>query len=122
MSADDIFDGRGEPLTRYAKRDEDWPAAWHLPELDEDEADLFGKFAYLTDDLVLRLAINIWDNGLRLPGALEGISGGLISAHARLIVGSGGCPDLEQAANAVREAWLGMALQAASLGVEGPEQ
>lgn len=122
MSDDSIFQGRGQPLTRYDKQDEAWPVAWLLPDLDEDEVDLFGKFAHLADDLTVRQAINIWDNGLRLPGALEGIIGGIISAHARLVVGTGACDDLERAADGVRQAWLGMAKQAALWGVEGGEQ
>jgi hypothetical protein len=117
--AEDIFQGRGAPLTFYGKRDEDWPAAWLLPELDEDEADLFGNMAHLSDDLILRTAVNIWDNCIRAPGAFEGVVGGVLSAHARLVVGSGRCEDLARAADAVRDAWLGMAEQAAKLGVEG---
>lgn len=83
MSDDPIFQGRGQPLSFYDKKDDEWPAAWRLPELDEDEADLFGKFAHMADDLTLRQAVNIWDNGIRMPGALEGVIGGVLSAHAR---------------------------------------
>lgn len=115
---DDIFQGRGSPLHHYAKREGDWPAAWHLPGEPDDDADIFSKFAWLADDLLLRTAINIWDNGIRMPGAIEGVQGGIISAHARLIIGLGQMfgsndnADLEQAADGVREAWLAMAKQA----------
>lgn len=111
----DLWHGSGQPLPRYDKREEDWPAAWRLPDLAEEEADLFGKFAHLTDDVTLRTAVNVWDNGLRLPGSAEGIAGGMLSAHARVgLISLGGQLhrwDLERAANAIRDGWLGMARQ-----------
>lgn len=109
----------GAPLNFYDRDEASWPAAWKLPEQDDDEADLFDKVCYLTDDLVLRTAISVWDNCIRAPGALEGVMGGMISAHARLVVGSGLCADLEKAAKAVGDMWLDMAKQAALLGVQG---
>jgi hypothetical protein len=117
VAEDDIFQGRGAPLTHYDKREADWPPAWILPD-QGDEADLFAKFAWLADDVLLRTAVNIWDNGLRMPDAFEGIYAGMLSAHARLAVGYGlkGGIDLEKAADDFREAWLGMARQALELG------
>lgn len=126
-SNDDPFNGLGAPLSFYSKGEPAWPPAWKLPDLDDDDQDVFGKFAYLADDLVLRTAVNIWDNGLRLPGAFEGITGGLLSAHARLVIGtitSAGALeqyDLEKAADAVREAWIGMARQAVRLSQDDGE-
>lgn len=117
-SGDPMFGGRGGPLRPYRLKDADWPPQWRLPEdpadLDENDQDLFGRMAWLADDLVLRSAVNIWDNALRIPQAFEGIAGGMLSAHARfcspMVI-----TDLEGAADAVREGWLGMARQAQAL-------
>jgi hypothetical protein len=109
----------GAPLKFYSRDEASWPPAWRLPEQDDDDADLYDKVAHLTDDAILRTAVNVWDNCMRAPGAFEAVVGGMISAHARLVVGSGGCTDLEQAAEAFGKAWLGMAKQAALLGFEG---
>lgn len=122
---DDIFDGRGAPLTAYKVREEDWPAVWRLPDgMFEQDGDLFEKMATLTDDMVLRTAVNCWDNCIRAPGAFEGVAGGVLSAHARLVVGllaAGEFEDIERAADITREAWLGMARQALAVNKGGWE-
>lgn len=107
----------GEPLSFYNRAEVGWPAAWVLPEQDDDEADLYDKVAHLSDDVLLRQAVHVWDNCMRAPGTFEAVFGGMISAHARFVVGSGRCADLEKASLAVAKAWLGMAKQAALLGL-----
>ena len=112
----------GEPLPNYTRGEDAWPPAWKLPSGDDfaDHGDLFDKMAWAADDFLLRQAIHLWDNCLRAAPCLPGIQGGMISAHARLLVGSGRCnPDLEKAADAVREAWIGMARQAQQLQRNG---
>lgn len=111
----------GEPLTFYSRGEETWPAAWKLPEREDDDGDLFCKMAWLADDLILRQAVHVWDNAMRAPGTIPGISGGMLSAHARFVIGSGVNIDLKQAAQHVAEAWLIFAQEAARLGAEGQE-
>lgn len=109
----------GAPLNFYDRDEANWPAAWKLPEQDDDTADLFDKVIYLADDLMLRTAVNVWDNCMRAPGSFEAVQGAMISAHARFLVGSGRCADLARAAKAIGEMWLDMAAQAARLGGGG---
>jgi hypothetical protein len=117
---DDIFNGRGAPLSHYQAGDADWPVIWRLPDIDLDEADLFDRLIYFADDHLLRQAVNLWDNCLRGPGTFAPILMALISVHARLWAGSdAGVEDLERAGDAVRQAWLGMAKQALDIHRRG---
>lgn len=100
----------GEPLRFYDRGEQAWPALWRMPETGDD-ADLFDKMAHITDDICLRQAVHVWDNCMQIPQAFPGVAEGLLSAHARLVVGFGVIDDLEAAADAVRSAWLGIARQ-----------
>lgn len=111
----------GEPLPHYAHGEASWPAVWRLPEQDDDDADLFDKVCHLADDVLLREAVHIYDNCLRLPAAISGVAAGMLSAHARLMVGHGikEGADLDAMADAMRTAWRAMAEQALTVHREG---
>jgi hypothetical protein len=112
--------GRGAPLTAYDVGEADWPPAWRdLPEA-SDEADLFEQMATLTDDMVLRTAVNCLDNCMRMPGSAEGVAAGMISAHARFLVGLNPHADLEQSGREFGVAWTAMAKEARVLDPNHP--
>lgn len=94
------------PLNFYRDGEDSWPTVWRLADLDEDTATLSDKFAWLADDLILRTAVNILDNGLRAPGVGPGVLAGLVAAHVRFCLGVNPDVDLEEAADLFRRAWL----------------
>lgn len=114
----------GNPLPYYKRGEQDWLDLWKLPEGDED-AELSTRVARLTDDIVLREAVHIWDNCLRGPGTVEGILGGMISAQARLMISLMGPLDEAEigvAADDIRDTWITMARKWAVVKAEGWER
>jgi len=109
----------GQPLHFYRRGEAEWPQVWRMPDLAGEDGTVFAKTCALSDDLVLRAAVNIYDNCLRHADAFEGACAGLIAAHARLMAGAGLKVTPEQAADAVRTAWLRMFQQAVDIQAHG---
>jgi hypothetical protein len=107
----------GVPLPNYTRGQDTWPTLWRLPvdEMCEGYQNMADKLAVLVDDLCLREAIHVWDNCLRVDTTENraGISAGILSAHARFTLEfMAPEQDLEEVAEAMKQGWLGLAMQA----------